>query len=148
MGTKRDELFVYLFKQVTFFTDQSLSGKRIADALSECSGCRTEVFRTHFNLNDRDVKWLPAVGRWRWVLVTKDWRIQERPLEREAIMNAKVRAFIMRDTNASREVIIALLRLAMPKILAAIRRYRGPFIFAIEPSGELSALSVLIEVDD
>jgi hypothetical protein len=148
LGTHADELFVYMFKQIVFFTDQCLSGQRIADALTESSGCRTEIFRKHFNLNDRDVKWLPAVGRWRWVLVTKDWRIQERPLERQAIMNAKVRAFILRETNASRDVIIALLRLAMPKMLAALRRYQGPFIFAIEPSGELSPMSILVEITD
>ena len=79
------------------------------------------------------------------MLVTKDWRIQQRPREREAILNAKVRAFVLRDQAASRDVIIALFRLAMPKMLASLDRYKGPFIFAIEPSGELTALSELTE---
>ena len=146
MGTNNDELFVFLFKQITFFTDQCLAGKRIADAITDSSGCRTEVFRSHFPLNARDVTWLPTVGWWRWVLVTKDWRIQERPLERAAILNARVRAFVLRDANASSDVIIALIRLAMPKMLAALRRYDRPFIFAIEASGELTPLSPLIDL--
>lgn len=79
-------------------------------------------------------------------MVTKDWRIQERPLEREAIINAKIRAFVLRQQNLSSKAIIALLKLAMPKMLNSIVKYPPPFIFALEISGELTPLSDLLEI--
>jgi hypothetical protein len=97
-------------------------------------------------LDAKDVVWLPEIGRRGWVLVTKDWRIQERPLEREAIISAKVRAFVLRQQNLSGKAIIALLKLAMPNMLSSIAKYAPPFIFALEISGELTPLSELLQI--
>ena len=88
-----------------FFTDQCLAGQAISQAIAEASGCHTEVFADHFALDAKDVHWLPEIGRRGWVLVTKDWRIQQRPLEREAIINAEVRAFVLRPQNLSSKAI-------------------------------------------
>jgi len=129
-----------------FFTDQCLAGQAISQAIATASGYRTEVFADHFALDAKDVDRLPEIGRRGWVLVTKDWRIQERPLEREAIINAKVRAFVLRQKNLSSKAIIALLKLAMPKILTNIGKYEPPFIFALEITGELTPLSDLREM--
>jgi PIN domain-containing protein len=46
-----------------------------------------------------DVDWLPFVGQRAWVVVTKDKRIRTRPLERQALINAGVRAFILVSGN-------------------------------------------------
>ena len=45
------------------------------------------------------------------------------------------------------DAMIAVLRQAMPKMLNAINRYRAPFIFALEATGEITALSNLEEID-
>jgi 2-phosphoglycerate kinase len=91
------------------------------------------------------VDWLPYIGRWRWILVTKDWNIQANPTERNAIINAGVRAFVVRAQRLSRNVIIELLNFAMPRMMANIARYKVPFIFSVEADGELKALSTLEE---
>jgi PIN domain-containing protein len=129
-----------------FFTDQCLSGKAIADAIRIVSSCRTEVFADHFKLDTRDVNWLPEIGRKGWILVTKDWRIQQRPLERAAIINAGVRAFVLREASLSRRGIVELLKLSMPMMLKYIGKYQAPFIFALELTGALTPLSQLQEI--
>ena len=41
----------------------------------------------YFPQDAHDVDWLPYVGKWGWILVTKDWNIQANPTERDAIIN-------------------------------------------------------------
>ncbi len=132
--------------ETVFFTDQCLSGKAIADAIWKASSCRTEIFADHFKLDTRDVNWLPEIGRKGWILVTKDWRIQQRRLERDAIINAGVRAFVLRQASLSRRAIIELLTLSMPAMLKNIGKYHAPFIFALDLTGTLTSLSQLQEI--
>jgi hypothetical protein len=66
-------------------------------------------------------------------------------LERDAILNARVRAFILRGDKLSKTLIIELLKFSMPKMLKAIARYKPPFIFGLD-NGELTALSNLEEL--
>jgi hypothetical protein len=117
-----------------------LSGRRIAQALGQAASCQAEILADHFDINANDEDWLPEVGARGWILVTKDKRIQRRQNEIEAIVNAKVRAFIFLDGELSREVMIALIKLLMPKILEAIRDQVAPFVFGIEAPGKLVRL--------
>ena len=89
--------------------------------------------------------WLPFIGKWGWVLITKDWNIQANPTERNAIINAEVRAFVVRAQRLARNVIIELFSFAMPRMMANIAKYKAPFIFSIEADAELKALSRLEE---
>jgi len=130
--------------EIVFFVDQCMAGTAIPETITKASGCETKIFREHFDLDAKDPIWLPEVGKWGWVLVTKDWRIQRRPLERTAILNAGVRAFVLEPENLPLEAILTLLRLTVPKFMTAIQRYKAPFIFAVEMNGELKALSDLI----
>jgi hypothetical protein len=109
-----------LSSDTVFFTDQCLAGQAISKAVADASSCRAEIFADHFPLDTKDVDWLPEIGRRGWVLLTKDWRIQQRPLEREAMINANVRAFVIRETNLSSKAIITLIKLTMPKVLNSI----------------------------
>ena len=45
-------------------------------------------------------------------------------------MNSNVR--LVRERELSLEVMVAILRFAMPKMMNAINRYDAPFIFAVE----------------
>jgi len=110
------------------------------------SGYPHQIFADNFRIDARDVDWLPSVGSRGWILVTKDWRIQERPSERAAITNAKVRAFIFRERRLKGEVMAEIIQLAMPQMLRAIDRYRAPFIFALETDGTTTPLSTLEDI--
>ena len=93
----------------------------------------------HFAGRD-DVEWLPAIGDRGWVLLTKDNDIRRRPLEIEAILNARVRAFVLTATELRREEQAAIFLTAMPKIHRICRRV-GPFIFNITRMGYFSEVS-------
>jgi hypothetical protein len=84
------------------------------------------------------------VGRRGWILITKDARIAQRPRERAALLNGKVRAFIILPGNLAGPAIIALIEQAIPKIFKTIERYEAPFIFGIALDGGLTELSDLV----
>jgi hypothetical protein len=132
--------YLFNFSAIVFFADQCLSGRAIPRALTEASGYAAELFAHHFDLDTPDVDWLPEIGDRRWILVTKDRHIEQRPLEREAIINAKVRAFILTERNMSSKVMVALLKHAMPRMLSVIDTHQAPFIFGIDLTGTLTQL--------
>jgi hypothetical protein len=57
------------------------------------------VHDDYFSPNARDEEWLSEVGRRQWVVLTKDERIRYREIERTALMNAGVRAFVLTAKN-------------------------------------------------
>jgi hypothetical protein len=87
-----------------------------------------------------DEAWLPEVGQRNWIVVTKDRRIRQRQNEIDALVNAKVRAFIFLDGQLSGEIMIALIKLLMPTMLERVRDYAPPFVFGIEMPGILVQL--------
>src|SRR5690348_8374043 len=77
-----------------FFLDRSLGKIRIATALRQ-TGAIVHIHDDYFPPNAKDEDWLTQVGRNGWIVLTKDHRIRYRNLEREALMNAGVGAFIL-----------------------------------------------------
>jgi hypothetical protein len=140
-------LLLLLTSRIVFFLDQCLSGDALPRAVVEFSGYPVQKHRNNFPVTAKDPEWLLPIGRRGWILITKDWQIQERPLLREAILNAGVRAFVFRETRLKGEVMIAILKHAMPKMLSAINHYAAPFIFALEADGQLTPISNLEELD-
>jgi hypothetical protein len=100
--------------------------------LANSASCRAEIHADHFAVDALDEVWLPEVGTRQWIVVTKDRRIQQRRNEVEALINAKVRAFIFLDGQLPSVVMIALIELLMPKMLEVIKNYPPPFVFGIE----------------
>jgi len=58
-----------------FFLDRSMGSRLVADAL-RVRGEIVEAHDAHFAKDAADVEWLGAVGRKRWVVVSKDDRIR------------------------------------------------------------------------
>jgi hypothetical protein len=85
------------------------------------------------------------VGKRGWVLITKDQKIEKRPREKSALLNANVRAFILMHGSLGAETIVELLRQVMNDILNKIELYQPPFIFGITLDGSLVPLSDLSE---
>src|SRR5438093_5026433 len=85
---------------LVFFVDRALGNKKIAQALRG-AGAVVEVHGDHFAPDERDDVWPPEVGRRDWVLLTKDTRIRYHTNEREALINAGVRAFMLVSGNLS-----------------------------------------------
>ena len=87
-----------------------------------------------------DIRWLPAIGERRWVLLTKDKNVRKNQLEVDAILNAGVRAFVVTAANIHRDAMATLISRAMRKIYRICHR-GGPFIFNITATGLVTQVS-------
>jgi PIN domain-containing protein len=117
-------------KRTTFFLERSLYGATIFKELRD-AGLTVEAHGTRFRHNTEDVDWLAVVGEKKWVVLMRDLSIGRNPIELNALLYAKVRAFVLQrgdwpDAENARIVITA-----MPKILRILRECKFPFIAKI-----------------
>lgn len=117
-------------KRTTFFLDRSLSGKVIAEELRK-NGVKVESHSTWFRHNTEDVDWLPWVGEKKWVVLTSDARIGKRPIEIDALLRARVKAFVPIQEQLTAPEIAKILLDAMPEMLQLVADNRFPFIARI-----------------
>lgn len=122
-----------------FFLDQSLGDKIIREALRE-KGLSVALLKEHFPIDTPDEEWLPEVGEWGWLILTKDDRIRRRPLERDALMRSGARAFILPSGNMLGDEMAFAIVNALPKILKFVAKHPPPFIARIFKSGDVRLL--------
>jgi len=121
------------------FLDRNLGNKIIADALRR-AGADVRIHDDHFSPNARDEEWLSRGGRRQWVVLTKDTRIRYREIERGALMNAGVRAFVLTAKNLQGSEMANIFVMALPAIQRFATRHAPPFIATITRSGSISML--------
>lgn len=118
----------------TFFVDRSLGRKLVPDALLR-AGLRVETHDAHFAQDTKDVEWLPVVGERDWVVLTKDDRLRTNPLERAAVIEARVRLFIVRAGEASGAQLAELLASKAGALASFAVATPGPFIARVSRTG-------------
>src|SRR6185295_2095960 len=79
--------------RATFFLDRSLGKNVVAGALRK-AGMNVEVHDDHFDQDVIDETWLSTAGKKGWLVLTEDRRIRFRATERQALIDAGVRAFV------------------------------------------------------
>jgi hypothetical protein len=82
-----------------------------------------------------DEEWLTRAGNEGWIVLTKDKLIRKRPIEREALVAAAVRAFVFTGGNMSGVEMAESIVAAIPRMLRVIASTRAPFIARITGSG-------------
>jgi predicted nuclease of predicted toxin-antitoxin system len=107
------------------FLDRNLGKKIIADALRQ-AGADVRVHDDHFSPNARDEEWLSEVGRRQWVVLTKDTRIRYREIERMALMNARVHAFVLTAKNLQGSEMANIFVRALPAIQRFATKHTPP----------------------
>ncbi|MBX3303422.1 MAG: hypothetical protein KF693_14505 [Nitrospira sp.] len=122
-----------------FFLDRSLGKIRIATALRQ-AGAIVHIHDDYFPPNAKDEDWLARVGRNGWIVLTKDHRIRYRNLEREALMNAGVAAFILTEGDLQGDEMAEIFVKALPAISRFLRKYKKPFIARVARDGAVSLL--------
>ncbi len=83
------------------FIDRSLGRKHLPEALRACGlvvHTLSSVYGEEEGQQIPDVRWLADAGRHEWIVLMKDDAIRRRPAERDALTEARVRAFCL--TNA------------------------------------------------
>lgn len=112
---------------VIYLVDECLGRHFVAEAL-KIAGAQVELHHEHFLPGAQDAEWLPVAGARKWIVLTKDRQIILRQLEITAIINARVRAFVLTAADLmgreQAEVFVRALK-KMNRIAAASR---GPLI--------------------
>ena len=118
---------------LTFFVDRQLGRFIVPEAL-RAAGAQVEAHDDHFAQNTPDVEWLTKVGKWGWVVISKDQNIRRNPLELTAYEAAKVRGYFVTAAGASGPENAALLARCLPGMVRRSAGRSGPFLFSISRS--------------
>ncbi len=121
-------------KPTVFFLDRSLGKLTITDALRKAN-VKVEIHDDHFKLDEKDIEWLKFVGEKGWFVITKDDRIRYRPLERMALINSGVGAFIVTCKGLNGQQIADLIIPKLSSMYKLIERSTRPFIAKITRDG-------------
>jgi hypothetical protein len=122
-----------------FFLDRSIGKHIVAEALRN-AGAEVEVHDDHFPPNAHDEEWLPPVRERGWIVLTRDDRIRYRSQERTALIQARVRAFVLGGRSLSGPAMAAVVVQALPAMQRFVARHQGPFIARITQTGSISLL--------
>lgn len=74
------------------------------------------------------------------MVITADKRIKRRAFERQTLINAGVRAFVLGSGNLSGRAIAAVLSAAMPEMLKLIAEQPPPFVARISQAATVELL--------
>jgi hypothetical protein len=125
--------------EVIFFIDASLGGKIVAQALRDADA-KVEIHNDHFAQGTPDHEWLAAVGDKGWVVLTKDERIRYHELERLALMDAGVRAFVLTAKGLRGTENAEILVKAQPSMRRLLKKQAGPFIAKVTRGIEVTLI--------
>ena len=124
---------------LVFFVDRSLGTADVPDALRR-AGAVVEIHDDHFPQDAEDVAWLPVVGERGWLVLTKDARIRRVPLERLALISAKVGAFILTGGEARGVAMGQNLVKALPAMQRIAMKQTRPFIATVAAGGTITII--------
>ena len=112
-----------------FFTDRDL-GKLFPQILRE-AGIQVECHDDHFKDTTTDEEWLEAIGSRRWVALTHNKRIRYTPLQRDTLMRAGVRTFILIGRAPLGELAENFV-LSLNRVRRFLARHPEPFIAKVK----------------
>jgi predicted nuclease of predicted toxin-antitoxin system len=125
-------------ESLVFFVDRSLGRHVMPNALRD-AGVQVELHDDHFSQNAQDQVWLAEAGKRGWVVLTKDKHLRYRAVETNALMSAKVRAFVL---TARSDLSGAEIGQIFVKALPAMKRLcatgSGPFVAHVSRDGSVS----------
>lgn len=120
---------------LTLFLDESLDNDSVASALRD-AGATIVRHTERFSRGVADEIWLTEAGKNGWIVLTRDKRIRYRQIERLALQESKVRAFVFTGGNVTAKDTGAILADALRRIDYISRANPGPFIYHIGRSGK------------
>jgi len=109
----------------------------VAQSLRDANA-RVEVHDDHFPENATDIDWITGAGQRNWIVLSKDEQIRRNPLERDAIEQARVKAFFLTQQGLSGPEMGEIFVRALAGMVRRAARQPGPFIFTVSRSGVFS----------
>lgn len=120
---------------VEFFIDRSLGRKHLAQVLQGLGfivHTMASVYGEQIAQQLQDERWLADVGEHDWVVLMKDDAIRRRPAERDALAEAKLRAFCLTNAQLRAEEQSARFVDNLGRILRQAKK-PGPYIYGVYP---------------
>lgn len=121
-------------KQYVFLFEESL-GRFIPEEFQKRTGAQVKKHAEAFPCGGADQDWIPQAARRGWVLISKDKRIRKRPIELQALIQAKARFFYLRYGDLTKQESADAFITAYPKMLRILENTAPPFIARVSPSG-------------
>lgn len=119
---------------LVFFTDRNLG--KIVPRILRGAGLQVERHDDHFGPTTVDEEWLAKVGHRGWVALTHDKRIRYISRQTEALMDARVRAFLLIG-HVPHQALAENFVATLSRINIFLQRHDGPFIAKVyRPSGD------------
>jgi hypothetical protein len=128
-GTKAESLL----EKSTFFVDDCL-GSRVGGAL-RVAGFKVELHKDHFAPATPDAEWMPTVGSWGWVVLTKDKGMRRKPAEIAALKAARLAVFTLARGDMTGEEAARLFITNRLNIGRFLKNHHPPFIAHVSESG-------------
>jgi predicted nuclease of predicted toxin-antitoxin system len=118
-----------------------LAGRIVQDVLRN-NGFQIEVLEDHFPVNCPDTEWLMEAGKQGWVVLSKDKRIRRRNIEKQALIDANVAAFILTSGNLTGEQMGEALVKAHNRMIRFIEKHPRPFIATVTRDGRVVKMEI------
>ena len=123
-----------------FFIDRAL-GNRTVPRILRNAGFLVQIHSNHFAHDAPDIEWLTEAGKRGWVVLSKDKAIRKRRIEREALLNANVAAFILTSGNLTGEEMGKIFVRARSRMLRCLSKYQRPFMAAVTRDGKVKLIA-------
>lgn len=117
----------------TIFLDRT-HGKAMAAMLRRVGiDVRTiyQVYPKKKHQGIKDPQWIAKCGEKGWIAVSGDKRIEKNVENKQAVINAKCKLFLLTDTNSLPEEWASAIILGREKMSSVIRKNEGPFFATI-----------------
>ena len=101
-------------------------------------GVKVEPHWTRFRHDTEDTEWLAVVGEKKWIVLMGDKTIGRRALELEALLEARVKAFVLTRGGLIASEQAKMLIDAMPQMLRMVEETRFPFLAKIYMDGSVA----------
>ncbi|HET9308795.1 MAG TPA: hypothetical protein VFO46_22460 [Candidatus Sulfotelmatobacter sp.] len=117
----------------TIFLDRT-HGKEMATLLRRV-GLKVktiyQVYPKKRHENIKDPQWIAKCGQKGWVAISGDKRIEKNVENKQAVIDAKCKLFLLTDTNSRPEEWASAVILGREKIGSVVRKNEGPFFATI-----------------
>jgi hypothetical protein len=120
------------------FWIRSLGKEIIANAL-RAAGAEVRIHDDLFAQDAQDEEWLPKVGKLGWTVLTKDSHIKHRLVERTALLESGVRAFVLVAGNLTGPEMADIFVKALPKMNRFAVKHLPPFIAKIHRDASIES---------
>jgi hypothetical protein len=130
-----------LLEQTVFYLDESIYSRVLATAI-HAAGAQVRTPADVAGLGAADEQWLRSVSKPGWLVLMRDQRVRYRELEKNALTEAGVGAFVFTGGQATAADTAEIICRLLAKFAKIGRSERKPFLYSFGIGGSLSRIKL------